>query len=245
LHREFQKRPPVNNLGKLQRGAASIAWARFSNELFSGTLAMTILGMHLSPGGRSALMWCDTEYYQDEVAAGHVQKMAINVLLGVVIVGAGSAYTNKIAAERLQQAFNLEDLLSELSAELRHYRGSDYPSRHKTGATLAIAGWSHKHGRIVGFVMSGSTDYSPAPASSFSLPVITDFSSLHPENVEDVVGTAHAQMREVRKIYPSAGAGMLTVAEIGPDAITVRPLYDLGRGEFLRAPLAFQVRGVA
>jgi hypothetical protein len=200
---------------------------------------MTILGMHLSPGGRSALIWCDSEFYRDEVAAGHTQKMAINVLLGVVIVGAGNGLTNKIAAECLQKAFNLDDFLSDLTEELRYYRKS-HPARSNTDATLAIAGWSHSFGRITGFVLCPSKDFTPIPASTFTYPVITDFASLHPENVGDVVGTAHAQMREVRKIIPSAGAGMLTVAEIWPDSITVRPLYDLGRGEFLRAPLAFK-----
>jgi hypothetical protein len=203
---------------------------------------VTIIGMNLTSGGRSALMWCDTEYYLDEVPAGHIQKMAVNVLLNAVIVGAGTAYTNEIAAQHLRHAVNFDDLLRDLSDELR-YRVNQDAARKKIGATLAVAAWSHRFGRMVGFVLDSKMDFRWQPATSFSFPVITDFASLHPENVGDVVATAQAQMREVRKIIPSAGAGMLTVAEILPDMITLRPLYDLGRDEFLRAPLQFQ--GVA
>ena len=129
---------------------------------------MTIIGMHLTPGGRSALMWCDTEYYVDEVASGHIQKMAINVLFSAVVVGAGTAYSNKIAAECLHNAFNLEDLLQDLPAELR-YHSTRTPSGRKLDATLAIAGWSHRLGRIAGFTLRSQTDFVPQPTSTFSL----------------------------------------------------------------------------
>ena len=200
---------------------------------------MTIIGMHLSPGGKSALAWCDSEFYRDGVPGGHTQKMAINPLLGVVIVGAGTAYTNEVAAELLRAAFNLEKLLCDLTKDFRKLESGSTTARY-TGSCLAIVGWSHALRRIVGFTIDSKSHFAPQPASTFSLPAITDFGFLHPETAEDVVGTTQAQMREIQKIYPSAGAGLLTVAEIRPDAITVRPIYDLGRGEFLRAPLEFR-----
>jgi hypothetical protein len=163
---------------------------------------MTIIGAHVSAGGTRALVWCDSEFYRDDVAAGHTQKMIVNPLIGAVAVGAGTIYTNLIAFEVLQNAVNFDEAVNAIRDDLRSaYLRPGYS--RENGCTVLLVGWSHRLRRIAGFAFSGSSEFAPRPITSLTSPAIADFEYLHPESAEDVVATAHAQMREVQRAYPS------------------------------------------
>jgi hypothetical protein len=189
---------------------------------------VTIIGVHIS--AERALLWCDSEIYQNGKPIGHFPKMAVSNLAHAVVVGAGTTWTNILSAEVLTEAASLDQIVSGLANIHQKTTCRD--------ATILVAGWSHQFSHLVSFVFRGSRLYEPFMTNAFELPGIGDH--VTPEGADDIVPIAQRQMIEIRRDIPDAGAGQLTVAQITRDAITIRPLYDLGRGEFLRAPLAFK-----
>lgn len=208
---------------------------------------MTVIGFHLLPGGR-ALAWADSEIFAEGLPSGHALKLAVNTLAGTVGIGTGLVSTLREGAELIAECLTFDEVSSRLPARLMQASRS----RAEFGVAarsseiwqaFAIVGFSHRFGRIVGTVFDDRRDFSPELAGSFLAPSIVDADE--PQTTEAVIATAQLQLSELRRQNPGASGGVLIMAELQPDGITVRPLFDLSAGRMLRRPIEFSDPGVA
>jgi len=205
---------------------------------------VTLLGTWVDEA--RALLWCDSETYGakgtaiEGQPAGHVLKLAVNRKAGVAAALAG----NVAGTRRMRNAVEFVNSFDEFSdgiatylkAERRELSGEfgeyadDLP-----GWTCVAAGWSRRCGRMVGMAWSSSQGRPIAERTfGYALPYVDGFYTLHPNEPADILSLAQSQMREVRKIMPSAGEGTLTIATVRRDDITVA-LFDIPSGRPLSA----------
>lgn len=230
---------------------------------------MTIIGAHIVSHHR-ALVWCDSEMYTSTEAEprersedefeyrasvlrklerpgpmvnpychrgqsepqGHISKMSVNNLLFAVTVATGTGLTLRIAGGLLQVARSTAALVEDLEAELR---------KQDERSTVVLVAWSQRQSRFASFVFAHGRNYVPMLTTSVVLPAIDELTSL--EYAEDVVSTARKQMVEIKREIPRAGKGMLTVAELTPEAITIRPMFDFGKDAAISAPAFSMISG--
>jgi hypothetical protein len=191
---------------------------------------VTILGAHLCAPDR-ALIWADTQIFRDGEPAGHVCKMAINPLAIIAGVGAGRTVIARAADRAVTAATSFDELIEILPGVLR-LACSEYSTEYAQAqprCTYLTVGFSHRFGRLAGFVFE-EADYEPSLVSSFALPNVGGLASLHPAAPEDITGLAQQQIGELQRGLPGATGGALVIAVVTPHEITTRASFDLRTG---------------
>ena len=202
---------------------------------------MTLLGIWLC-GPNLGYAWSDSLIYLSGRPCGHANKMAVNGTANIVAVLAGPTDLMEPVTREVQQALSLDDLLASLPTAMRDVRPPELSRAAGTNAGHALAiGWSHRFNRLVGYQFDSWDDFTPMMANQLTVPYVHDFEHFYPEieTPDAIIQYALRQMVEMKKTLPRAGAGVLTVAKIQPDGVSVRTLYDFGTGQPLSRPKNF------
>lgn len=195
---------------------------------------MTIIGAIPGP---NSFLWADTEFYHrlddDESPhlrgrpIGHHLKLAINERTCVAAVGCGDNGGNIRISKAVHSAVSFDHLCMDLPDFLRaaaQYRKDC--EIHPMETTCAAVGWSHRLGRMTGVVFDYRTRFALSYTAGFSAPHLPEFLSMHPNDPFDILGYAQAQMRLLRRTYPLAGTGTVTIAQLRRSGVNVTS-FDL------------------
>lgn len=196
---------------------------------------MTCIGFAIT-GPDHAVAWCDSEVYGPAAApSGHACKMAVSPFGAIVGIGTGYVAMLAEAAEVIGRALTFDEVVECLP--LRLARASrTFVELHTAWSSnmwqaYAAAGFSRRFGRIVGATFDSRDDFrANVPCRSFAAPTaeIGDVDDEH-----EVIAAVRAQMLELQRQNPRAGAGVVIRAEITPRAVTCGPIFDLAHGTLL------------
>ncbi|MEI9987146.1 MAG: hypothetical protein WDN69_30755 [Aliidongia sp.] len=167
---------------------------------------MTVCGFVVTDQ-RTAFAWSDSETYLDGEPSGHVSKMAVNPLTGVVGVGAGIHVALIEAAGTMRLATGLDQVAALLPFTLCRVMEPKYWEARglaalsaDEGGSYGVVGWSAKFGRIVGYRFRTATRFAPELVHSFGSPHVAQILGLVSYAMEpaDLVDAAIAQLEVVR-----------------------------------------------
>jgi hypothetical protein len=191
--------------------------------------AMTLIGIWLT-GPDRGFAWADTECYDANrgfAPSRNVQKMAVNEQARAAVVANGCILMLDIAAEAMA-ATDVFDLFVDDLPRLarRDWRPIDAVPR----ATALAVGYSHALRRMVGFCFDSRESFRPKRViTAEASPYVAGIEALHPTAPADILPFAQSQLREIRKLYPAAGGGSVTIAEVSSDSVGLQS-FDLQTG---------------
>jgi hypothetical protein len=194
---------------------------------------MTILGAACDRD--TAVVWADTLVTSSATgeSAGHVCKLAVNGLAGVIGAGRGWGRLATDAEMALLAAPTLDDAVSAVCAALRRGAVRHAPSnerRHRfsfTGCGYVLAGWSDEAGRMVIWDLDARSMFEPAISTRIMAPPIERTSAAMPGlgEVEEIAS------RQAAELMARSGVdvGRLTIATITRHGITILPPREIAR----------------
>jgi hypothetical protein len=190
---------------------------------------MTIIGVSAAPSGNRAFLWADSEVYVKGRPVGHRKKVLTNSRAGVAAALTGTMYGLNVLGEFVLDCSSFDDLLSDLPAHLWEARCEfdDYTS----GWSVVAAGRC-RSGWIAAAILSvRENDVKAERVQSFTYPFVP---MIRLDTVASICTVAEYQMSELRKSWPLAGAGRLTVAALERDEIiTVAEVGDFHDGRLV------------
>jgi hypothetical protein len=205
---------------------------------------LTCVGFSIISPDR-ALLWADAETYAQKAVSGTRSKITINVLAGLIATGTGRVSTLIEGAEEISHRLSFEDALQRLPVALR--QATRNPAALALAArspmpfqVYAVVGFHHGYRRLVGATFDSRVDFEADLTLQFSAPFAPDLV----EDAESAIAAATAQMVEIKRDTPAATGGTLCIAELGPQGISARPVFDLARGIKLRRPFTFGAEGL-
>ena len=187
---------------------------------------MTLIGIWAESD--RAFAWADSECYDAAgVPSRHLQKIAVNDHACAAVVAMGCKLMSDIAAEAMAATVVFDLFIVDLP---RFARRDWYPIDAVPRAGALAVGWSRELRRMVGFCFDSRENFRPKRVfTAEGFPYISGIEALHPTEPGDILGFAQGQMREIQKLYPAAGTGIVTVAEIRRRNVTVIS-FDLVTG---------------
>ena len=199
---------------------------------------MTIAGCFLA-GPDLALVWCDTETFSGGRPGKHRNKLVVNVAAGLACTGAGWSGLSDAAAHVADRALNIDDAIPRLGAPLRETALKMCKDTHlhpaEIGrATICLAGWSHRMGRVVAYEAAGSALFQPVLITRLASPWPEGWDdAFRPDDPASLADLARRQLGLLRESWPDAEAGILSLAVIRPGHVEAGPFLDFGTGRLL------------
>ena len=192
---------------------------------------MSLIGISL-PSSDRAFAWADTECYAAGVPSRYLQKIAVNDQARAAVVAMGCKLMIDIAAE----AMAITEIFDLFVVDLPRLARRDwYPIDACPFAVALAVGYSHALRRMVGFCFDSRENFKPKRVlTAEAFPYVSEIETLHPTEPAEILGFAQGQMREIQKLYPLAGAGSVTIAEICRHNVAVAS-FDLVTGRASRS----------
>jgi hypothetical protein len=191
---------------------------------------MTILGLHVIDRER-ALFWVDSEMFNRRESTGPRCKLAVNAMGLVVGAGTGWADVADEGDRVVMSAAGFDEACDALPDRLRKAAVKAEPARRDAIHTpfcanlYAIAGWSQRDGRVIGYSFSAWDFFRPTIETSLAVPAV-DMDALRPIWPADVLPIARAQMARLRETHPDATGETLCVTDLRPDWLAAIPFNN-------------------
>lgn len=191
---------------------------------------MTILGFHASL--TEALVWCDSEVMK--AAGSHLRfrnKMAVNPLAGSVLVSTGWQALAREAARTFGEVRQVDEAADLLPKRLRNKTLELIELWHDPGnaykQSIFVIGFSAMAGRVVAYELRGENWFEPELNVTAASPPVTHAIAGRLPSMIEIGEIAREQMTVLRRDFPGAQGGTLTVAHIRGRAVSTMPAIDL------------------